>query len=113
MGAERELDKTRESFYLEAGDLPGDGLAQLGDGVRVLAGRDHVVVPDGGEALVPQQLLPDLGHAGLKLQLVAHVRVGSHQDDRRQRGDSLEEREGRWWLQMSIYFTLCLKNHVN
>jgi len=75
---------------LEAGGLPGDGLAQLGHGVRVLAGRDHVVVPDGREALVVQQLLPDPGQAGLDLQLAAHVQVGPHQDDRRQGGGGLE-----------------------
>ncbi len=78
------------SFYLEAGDFPGDGLAKLGHGVRVLADRDHVVVPDGREALVVQQLLSDLRQAGLKLQLVAHICVGSHQDDRGQRSYSLK-----------------------
>lgn len=76
-------------FYLEVGDLPGDGLAELGQGVGVFAGGDHVVVSDGGEALVAQQLLPDLGQAGLKLQLSAGVRVGSNEDDGRQRSDGL------------------------
>lgn len=81
------------SSDLEAGDLPGDGLAQLGYGVRVLADGDHVVVPDGGEALVAQQLLSGLGQAGLKLQLIAHISVCSHQDDRGQRSYSLKYRE--------------------
>lgn len=76
--------------YLEVGDLSGDGLAEPGHGVRVLADRDHVVVLDGGEALVVQQLFPDLGQAGLKLLLLAHVSVGSHKDDRGQRSDGLK-----------------------
>lgn len=78
------------SLHLEVGDFPGDGLAEFGQGIRVLTDGDHVVVSDGGEALVVQQLLLDLGQAGLKLQLIAHVCVGSNEDDRRQRSYSLE-----------------------
>lgn len=51
-----------------------------------------MVVSDGGEALVAQQLLPDLAQAGLKLQLVADVRVGSDEDDGRQGSDGLTRR---------------------
>ena len=80
------------TFHLEAADFPGDGFAQLGDGVGVLADGHHVVVSDGGEALVAQQLLSDLREAGLKLQVIAHIGVCSHQDDRGQRGDGLEHR---------------------
>lgn len=80
----------RGRAYLEVVHLPDDGLAQPGQGIRVLAGRHHVVVPDGGEALVAQQLLLDLGQAGLELLLLAHVSVSSHQDDGRQRGHSLQ-----------------------
>lgn len=79
-------------FYLEVGDLPGDGLAEPGHGVRLLAGGDHVVVPDGREALVVEQLLLDLGQAGQKLLLLANVIVGSHEDDRRQRSYGLPQR---------------------
>lgn len=67
--------------YLEVVHLPDNGLAQPGQGVRVLAGRHHVVVPDGGEALVAEQLLLDLGQARLELLLLADVGVSSHQDD--------------------------------
>lgn len=84
------------SFYLEVGDFPGDGLAELGHGVRVLAEGDHVVVPDGREALVGQQLLFDLGQAGLKLQLLAHICVGSHEDYRGQRSYGLQGFFKRW-----------------
>lgn len=48
-----------------------------------------MVVSDGGEALVAQQLLPDLGQASLKLQLIADVRVGANEDDGRQRSHGL------------------------
>lgn len=75
--------------HLEAGDLPGDGLAEHPQGVGVFRGGDHVVVSDGGEALVAQQLLLDLGQAGLQLQLIADVRVGSDEDDGRQRSNGL------------------------
>lgn len=77
--------------YLEVGDFSGDGLAELGHGVRVLAGGDHDVVPDGREALVVQQLLPDLGQAGLKLLLLTHICVGSHKDDGGQRSYGLKK----------------------
>lgn len=75
--------------HLEVGDFPGDGLAELAQGVGVLAGGDHVVVSDGREALVAQQLLPDLAQAGLELQLIADVRVGPDEDDGRQRSYGL------------------------
>lgn len=92
---DRERGTERRPFsYLEVGDLPGDGLAELGQGVGVLGGGDHVVVPDGREALVAQQLLPDLGQAGLKLQLVADVRVGPDQDDGRHRSRGLRRKPG-------------------
>lgn len=83
----------RGRAYLEVVHLPDDGLAQPGQGVRVLAGRHHVVVPDGGEALVAEQLLLDLGQAGLELLLLADVSVRSHQDDGRQRSHSLQQSE--------------------
>lgn len=54
-----------------------------------------MVVPDGGEALVAQQLLPDLGQAGLKLRLAADVRVGPHQDDGGQRSRGLKKKPQR------------------
>lgn len=69
------------SSHLEAGDFSGDGLAESGHGVRVLTDRYHVIVPDGGEALVVQQLLSDFGQAGLYLQVLTHICVGSDQDD--------------------------------
>lgn len=80
-------------IHLEVVHLLDDGLAQPAQGVRVLAGRHHVAVPDGREALVAQQLLLDLGQAGLELLLLADVSVGSHQDDGRQRSHSLQHSE--------------------
>lgn len=59
------FNQSLESVYLKAGDLPGDGLAELGHGIRVLADGDHVVIPDSREALLVQQLLSDLGQTGL------------------------------------------------
>lgn len=53
-----------------------------------------MVVPDGREALVVQQLILDLRQAGLELFLLAHISVGSNKDDWRQRSDGLtQERE--------------------
>lgn len=70
--------------------LSDNGLAQFGESVRVLAGGHRVVVSDGGEGLVVQQLLSDLTQTHLKLLLSADVAVSPHQDDRRQRSHRLK-----------------------
>ena len=73
--------RANNTSYLEVGDLPGDSLAESADGVRVLAHRHHVVVPDSREALVVEELLADLIQASLQLEVLAHVCVCPHQDD--------------------------------
>lgn len=98
----RGSSRSFASSYLKAGDLPGDGLAELRHGVRVLAAGDHEVVPDGREALVVQQLILDLRQAGLELFLIAHISVGSNKDDGRQRSDGLtQEREKTCFLKQA------------
>lgn len=77
------------SSHLEAGDLSGDGLAEFDHGVRVVPDRHHVIVPNGREALVVQQLLSDFAQAVFYLQMLTHICVGSHQDDWREWGYSL------------------------
>lgn len=111
---ERSLNKINllfVSFYLEAGDFSADGLAKFGHGVRVLADGDHVVVSDGREALVVQQLLSNLGQAGLKLQVLAHICVGSHQDYWGKRSHGLKQRQEhgffkRWKKNLNTIYTI-------
>lgn len=62
-----------------------------------------MVVSDGGEALVVQQLLSGLGQTGLKLQLVAHICVSSHQDNRGQRSYSLKKRREGFIFIISLH----------
>lgn len=77
----RTLDFQFAPFYLEAGDLPDDGLAEFHDGVQVLAKRTHVMIFDSWKPLMVQKLLPNFAQAGLELQVLAHIGVRSHQDD--------------------------------
>lgn len=77
----KTLDFQFAPFYLEAGDLPDDGLAEFDDGVRVLAERAHVMVFNSWKPLMVQKLLPNFAQAGLELQLLTYIGVCSHQDD--------------------------------
>lgn len=78
----KTLNSQFASFYLEAGDLPDDGFAEFDDGLRVLTESAQVMISDGREALMVQKLLPNFAQAGLELQLLAHICVRSHEDDR-------------------------------
>lgn len=66
------------SSYLEAGDLPDNGLAESCDGIWVLTDWDHVIIPDNREALVGQELLSDFAQAVLQLWVLTHICMGSH-----------------------------------